>query len=304
MGYTRQPAEMLGAPFALVDEIVFLIPRGGELRLTKNHFKLLFVLEGRVEHEIDGMEGRRTLQGGDILLAPVVRGHTYINPDRRRAAPLHVVRIFLDADHLARRAARRVRRPEDDLGDYVLRHFTRVEQLTGGIDTEIAGLLAALRRECDARPTGHRHQLRAICTQLLIEVSRRLGPASVPAERASGPSHLVVAAKEYILKHLADDLTLGDIAWHVGKGEEHLARVFKRETGRSVFDYVREARVDRARTLLLDPALSLTEIAKRCGFNSLAFFSRTFRRLTGMAPSEHRRHLPTLMRPGPAARLK
>ncbi|WP_345785475.1 helix-turn-helix domain-containing protein [Thalassobacterium maritimum] len=38
---------------------------------------------------------------------------------------------------------------------------------------------------------------------------------------------------------------------------------------------MREARVNRARTLILDPALSLSEIASRCGFHSLSFFSRS-----------------------------
>ncbi len=299
MGYSWHPVENLGAPFVMVDEAVFVIPRGGAVRLGKHHFKLLFILDGRIEHEIDGVEGRRTLEAGDILVAPVVRNHAYINPDARRAVQVHLVRMFLDADFLAKRARRRVRRPETDLGDYILHQFSQVRQIVGGVDTEITDLLAALRREAEGKTRGYRHRVRSLCTDLIVAVSRKGAEGEGEGAASSGTSsgHIVVAAKEYVLKHLERDLTLGEIAWHVGKGEEHLARVFKRETGRSVFDYVRESRVNRAQTYLLDPALSLTEIAERCGFNSLSFFSRTFRQLTGMSPSAYRRHTQAVMRP-------
>lgn len=299
MGYSWHPVENLGAPFVMVDEATFVIPRHGAVRLGKHHFKLLFILDGRIEHEIDGVEGRRTLEAGDILVAPLVRNHAYINSHPKKAVPVHLVRLFLDADHLARQARRRVRRPESDLGDYILHHFPRVRQISGGIDNEITDLLKALRREAEAKAAGYRHRVRSLCTDLIVAVSRKSGAGRGESERAEGgpAAHIVVPAKEYILKHLAEDMTLGEVAWHVGKGEEHLARVFKRETGRSVFDYVREARVNRAQTYLLDPALSLTEIAERCGFRSLSFFSRTFRQLAGMSPSAYRRHTQAVMQP-------
>ena len=301
MGYSWHPVENLGAPFVMVDELVFVIPRNGVVRLGKHHFKLLFILDGRIEHEIDGVEGRRTLEAGDILAAPVVRNHTYINSHPKKSVPVHLVRLFLDADHLAMQARRRVRRPENDLGDYILHHFPRVIQISGGIDNEITDLLTALRREAEAKVPGYRHRVRSLCTDLIVAVSRKSGVVRGDGERPKGGSaaHIVVAAKEYILKNLQQDMTLGEVAWHVGKGEEHLARVFKRETGHSVFDYVRESRVNRSQTYLLDPALSLTEIAERCGFNSLSFFSRTFRQLTGMSPSTYRRQTHAVMRAAP-----
>lgn len=299
MGYSWHPVENLGPPFVMVDEAVFVIPRQGAVRLGKHHFKLLFILDGKIEHEIDGVEGRRVLEAGDILVAPVVRNHTYINSHPKKSVSVHLVRLFLDADHLARQSRRRVRKPESDLGDYVLHHFPKVEQIAGGIDNEITELLVALRREAEAKAAGYRHRARSLCTDLIVAVSRKSITAGGGRGQPEGtPSaHIVVAAKEYVLKNLDRDMTLGEVAWHVGKGEEHLARVFKRETGRSVFDYVREARVNRAQTYLMDPALSLTEIAEKCGFNSLSFFSRTFRQLTGMSPSAYRRHTQAVMQP-------
>ncbi|MDQ8194664.1 AraC family transcriptional regulator [Coraliomargarita sp. SDUM461004] len=299
MSYSWHPVENFGPPFLMVDEATFVIPKGGEVRLRKNHFKFLFILEGSIEHEIEGIEGRVSLSSGDILVAPVVDEHAYINKHSKQAHHLHLVRLFLDAEHLAKQARRRVRKPEVNFVDFILHHFASVVQLNGGIDTEITDLLVDLRRETDQQSVGYRHRVRSICTDLIVAVARKLTDTKNEEAIESGatPSSLVLGVKEYILKHLSEDMTLGEIAWHVGKGEEHLARVFKRETGQTVFDYVREVRVNRARTLILDPSLSLSEVATRCGFHSLSFFSRTFRTVTGMSPTGYRRHMAAVLTP-------
>lgn len=293
MGYSLHSVDKLGAPYLLVDEAVFVIPKGSVLSLEKHHFKLLFILNGEIEHEIQGLHQRQTLSPGDILLAPLVHWHNYINPNKGKAVSMQVLRIFLDADFLADRAASRIKKPETDWADFIVRHFNRVVQLRGGMDNEISVLIRNFRRETELRTIGYRHRIRSICTDLIVAVARKLEPERhSPGLKNEHP--IVAAAKEYILKHHANDLTLGEIAWHAGKGEEYLARVFKRETGQSVFDCVRETRIDRAKTLLLNPSKSLTEIATDCGFKSLSFFSRTFRQQAGMTPSHYRQYAGTI----------
>lgn len=300
MGYAAHSVENLGPPFLLMDEMVFVIPKASTLSLGKHHFKVLFVLSGSIDHEIDGLDGRQTLRAGDILVAPVVQRHDYINTNRRDAASLQLIRIFLDADHLQQCAQRRVRRPEADFSDFLLHHLNRVACLPGAVDGEITRLIERFRSETDHRPIGYRHHVRSICSELLTIVARRLhqGANERPLADGSNASQIVAAANEYILKHFATKLTLGDVAWHVRKGEEHLARVFKRQTGQSVFDYVREVRIHHARTLLQDASLSLTDIAEQCGFQSLSFFSRTFRECVGISPSRYRGHVTSVSVPG------
>jgi AraC-like DNA-binding protein len=303
MAYSLRAVDKLGSPFQMVDEGVFVIPRNGLVELSKHHFKILFILDGRTEHEIDGLEGRQVLAAGDILVAPIVGRHRYINPHPQKAASVQLVRLFLDADHLRQRSLRRIRNPEADVSDFVLHHFRRVSQLTGGIDTKLHALIGEFRAEAEERGAGYRHRVRSICTEMIVLLARKIGQASDerPSVRAPRAEPLVNAAREYIVKHFARDLTLGEIAWHVGKGGEHLARQFKRRTGQSVFDYVREVRIAHAKTLLSTPALTLTEIADRCGFHSLSFFSRTFRACTGMAPSQYRAQLRTELQSAAAA---
>lgn len=299
MAYASHSVDKLGPPFFLVDEVVFLIPKGGSLHLTQNLFKLIFILGGEIEHRIEGVPGQTTLRTGDILVAPVVAYHDYINPDATRAIPMQSLRMFFDTALLKQRARRRSKRPETDLADFLVHHFTGPAQLRGAIDSEVMDLIGQFRDEIDRQEPGYRHRVRGICVNLIVHVARKLGRLAKPSRTQHAPAsgQLVSAAKEYVLKHAAEDITLGEIAWHVGKGEEHLARVFKRETGQSVFTYVREIRLNQAKTLLLNPALTQSEIAQQCGFHSLSFFSRIFRQHVGMPPSHYRRHLETVMHP-------
>ncbi len=294
MGVTSHSVERLGSPFLMVDEMVFVVPRGSEVRLARQNFKVLFVLSGWIRHRIDGGEEREVGEG-DVLVVPPVREHVYANPSAREARA-HMLRLFLEpvGSGRGRRAARDA---EEDLASFVARSFPAPLHLRSGLDPEMSAALVALRREAEERGPGYRHRVRAICTELIVLLARRTGPVT-RVKNASGAAQVVGQALEFIQKHHSDPgLRLGAVAWHVGKGDEHLARLFKRETGRSVFDHVREQRIHHAKTLLHDPALSLTEIAERSGFASLAFFSRSFRKLTGMAPSAYRANLDLHVRP-------
>lgn len=304
MGYASHSVENIGEPFLFADEMVFYIPKGGRVKIKKSQFKFIFVLQGDVLHEIDGLVGTRPLKTGDILVCPAFKYHTYINPNVDKVCQLHVMRLFIDEQAKRKRVAKRVKKPEFDLGDYVFHHFTRTVQYTDGIDSEVAGYLNALRRETEQHGSGYRHRARSLCTDLVIATSRKTQAFDERGKRSGsgGSSYLVASAKEYVLKNLDAHLTLGGIAWHVGKGEEHLARVFKKETGQSVFDYVREMRVNHAKTQLLDPSLSLSQIAVACGFSSLSFFSRTFRKYVGISPSAYRSRTEVSMMPHSAER--
>lgn len=293
MGYSSHAFDSLGLPFLIADERAFSVPANSEVFVTQDQFKLIFLLSGEVEQELDGIQGRVPFRKGDILICPTFTRHSYINSDPNADAQLHVMRLFLDGAYIRKHAQKRSKRPEHDITDYIYHHFRSTVLLQNGIDGEITECLNKLRRESEGAQIGVRHRARSLCTDLIITVSRKMNRdcSTVISTGAKKSNHLVASAKEYILKNLDSKLTLGEIAWKVGKGEEHLARVFKRETGQSVFDFIREMRINRAKTYLLSTSLSLTEIAELCGFASLSFFSRTFRAVAGINPSEYRQYI-------------
>jgi AraC family transcriptional regulator len=69
----------------------------------------------------------------------------------------------------------------------------------------------------------------------------------------------------------------------------HLARVFRQFERRTVGDFIREARIRYARQRMLESKAPLVEIALAAGFADQTHFTRSFKRLTGMTPTEFRR---------------
>ncbi len=93
----------------------------------------------------------------------------------------------------------------------------------------------------------------------------------------------------YIEAHLDEDLTLETLAREVGYSEYHLSRKFKEETGDNIRDYIKYARVERAKLLLATSDLSIKEIAEQLCFCAPSHFARVFREVTGQLPQEYRR---------------
>ena len=99
----------------------------------------------------------------------------------------------------------------------------------------------------------------------------------------------VVEAMKYIDTHYAEDLSLDQVALHVRFSPFHLSRIFKSATNSTVLDYVTRKRLDEAQRLLREQFLSIKEVGAAVGYTDQNYFSRVFRRLTGMTPSAYRR---------------
>jgi transcriptional regulator GlxA family with amidase domain len=90
------------------------------------------------------------------------------------------------------------------------------------------------------------------------------------------------------MSDLAEVPALGELASRLGTHEKRLSRVFREHTGRSVFEFVREARLAKARRLLCESALSVEEVAHAVGFSGAANFSTAFRERFGASPTRYR----------------
>ena len=101
-------------------------------------------------------------------------------------------------------------------------------------------------------------------------------------------------ARQFILGHLSEPLSLEDVSRHAGVSPFHFCKLFKRATGLTFTTFVNKARVERAKELLLKPQSRVTEVAYDVGFQSLSQFNRSFRRVTLQSPTEYRSN----MKPG------
>lgn len=93
---------------------------------------------------------------------------------------------------------------------------------------------------------------------------------------------------DYINEHFAEDLTLEDVAGKAGFSKYHFTRLFKQFTGYSFYKYLNHKRIECAEKLLIDPDISITEVAIQSGFSSLSSFIRMFKQLKECTPTEFR----------------
>ncbi|KMY52430.1 AraC family transcriptional regulator [Peribacillus loiseleuriae] len=100
-------------------------------------------------------------------------------------------------------------------------------------------------------------------------------------------SSIVKKAIDYIHLHLENSLTLHEIASTLYVNPSHLSRKFKAETKVSIIDYINQKRVEEAKLHLQRGNVSITEIAFMVGFNDLNYFSRVFKKMTSLTPSQY-----------------
>ncbi len=98
-------------------------------------------------------------------------------------------------------------------------------------------------------------------------------------------------ARKLIEQHLAEELSLTKVAKAVHISANYLSEKFKRVTGVNFVDYVARARIEKARVLLQDVDLRISEIAFAVGFQSLSQFNRVFKKLFRKSPTEFRARL-------------
>lgn len=293
MAMTFNSIERLGAPFLAVSEVGFVIPSGGDVTVHNPERKLLFFLQANCSGEIEGF-GSFSVRTGDILVVPR-RCIQHYRGDRHGESPkVHALKISFSLPALAAvgpsvSVSRGRRDPESDLGAFVQHHFRQIRHFPGGQTPAMQEILQAIRRDIETYPTGVRHRVHALSTNLVVHVARMVheSPTSRPSAEP-GHGALVNEVKEYLLRNHARPLTLGEVAWHVRKSEEHVARVVRKVTGQTVLGYLRTIRLERAKTLLINSDKTLTEIARLSGFGSLALFSRNFARYTGTSASSYR----------------
>jgi AraC-like DNA-binding protein len=95
-------------------------------------------------------------------------------------------------------------------------------------------------------------------------------------------------ARNFICEHSAEELSLTQVAKAVNISPNYLSEQFKQVTGINFVDHVALTRFEKARILLHDFGLRVSEVAFAVGFQSLSQFNRVFKRLAGTSPTQYR----------------
>ena len=111
----------------------------------------------------------------------------------------------------------------------------------------------------------------------------------IKKKRGNQMNLMISSIKGYIKSHFTNDISLNDIAEHVHLSPAYVSQLFKQETGENISTYITTLRIEKAKMLLRDPQEKLYDVSLLIGFSSSAYFTRLFKKHTGMTPSEYRR---------------
>jgi AraC-like DNA-binding protein len=114
----------------------------------------------------------------------------------------------------------------------------------------------------------------------------------IAVQQTYGEPPVIARAKQFILDHLTEQLSLGQVSKAVNTSIFYFCKIFRKVTGITFTEFVSRARTEKAKGLLLNPNLRVSEIAFEVGFQSLTHFNRTFKTVVGQSPTEYRSHLP------------
>ncbi len=129
-------------------------------------------------------------------------------------------------------------------------------------------------------------KLLEIFAQHLSLVSNQL---AIQQENAEPP--MISKAKQFMQEHKSDSISLSEISKFLNVSTYYFCKMFKKATGINFTEYLSRIRIEKAKNLLLNPNLRVSEIAFEVGFQSLTHFNRVFHKIVGQSPTLYRHGL-------------
>lgn len=170
--------------------------------------------------------------------------------------------------------------------------------LTGEANMEVLRLLENMLREYQSAKRYYELMLRADLLKLLAitirEAAKQTGQLKDEDEKVEQFRELMTGAIQYVHDHYAEDLRLEMICKKFTISKSYFCQLFKRFTGKTYGDYIIDYRLQKAAEMLLNSDMTVTDISYGAGFNDLAYFSRVFKRHTGVTPSDFKKKAYTI----------
>lgn len=129
--------------------------------------------------------------------------------------------------------------------------------------------------------------IKRVCDLRMQTNGQQQVPADIP-ETIRNEDRLIQQVNQYINQNYCSRISLTDMAGTLHINKSYLSHIYKEKTGKNIFDVISEKRMDLAKDLMRKTDLRLNEIALRVGFDDPAYFSRFFRKYTGMSPKDYK----------------
>ncbi|MBR3836746.1 MAG: AraC family transcriptional regulator [Clostridia bacterium] len=190
--------------------------------------------------------------------------------------------LFLKQGSMRRRSQGRCVSDYVSFNFHLKRNFDFPPVIRGGVTPQIRTFLAALDNVLALEHRENSHEMiEGLILLILLSLEDEL--------RQTRVHPLVLTIQQYLYQHLSEKITLADVAEHCFFSPAYCDNLFKAQTGKSIIDYLIDRRVEQAKPLLVQGVYSIGRIGRMTGFQDANYFSRQFKKRTGLTPTEYRR---------------
>ncbi|MGJ5673737.1 MAG: AraC family transcriptional regulator [Nostochopsis sp.] len=153
-------------------------------------------------------------------------------------------------------------------------------------DPLIQGILLSLQEELNSNIQVNNLYVEQLKTTLVIHLLKKycVKKPVLTTHDDGLPKYKLRKILEYIDAHLNQDIRLADLAGSVGMSQYYFVRLFKQSMGIAPYQYVIHQRIERAKQLLKQGKVTISDIALQCGFANQSHFTKHFRQITGVTP--------------------
>ena len=240
------------------------------MSLNRKPIEVHQLVTQRLEKVTDGKVQSSSFNTGDITITPLGLRHQYC-----WAEEIEVIHLLLEPA-LASRVAYESIEPD------------RVELLPHLIQSDplVAQIGLALKGQLETDSSGSSLYAESAATFLAVHLLQHYSTRKPALQEYQGdlPRNKLRTAIDYMQAHLTEDISLEAMADYLGISRYHFCRMFKQSTGLSPYQYLIQCRVERAKQLLQESKMSISDVAIACGFTHQSHLHRHFKRLTGMTP--------------------
>ncbi|MBE2203444.1 MAG: helix-turn-helix transcriptional regulator [Chthoniobacterales bacterium] len=291
MGRSTLAIRNLLKPFHYIEEWYLTIPPGQSLKVPSDEFKLVFFLEGEVALSVPH-HPELHLSKGDAFSLSFSTTQTYRSLRPERHMRLHFLRLTFRWP-LSKTPPGKMPKGRDRGKRFEIvlqQRLTGFQHFPHSLFGDHYQLSRRILAEMEHADEIAAWKISGLCQTLTAGLlspaqERRNGKPSLPWHRGGAA---VEHALQYLQENCHETLTLTTIAWQVQLSGEHLARIFKQHTGKTVFEWLDHFRTERARNLLVTTEWPLDQIARASGYSSANLLSRHFKNNTGHTPTKFR----------------
>ena len=161
---------------------------------------------------------------------------------------------------------------------------------------EFIDLYTRLQDEFDSKKRNYRAMIETEIIQYFIRFMRENHTPAIEHTDVSAPSkyHNIYAVADYISEHFDETITLDLLADQFYISKYYLSRTFKEITGYGISEYLNIHRIREAKRLLEETDLSVQQIARKLGYESITYFEKVFKTYMTMSPLKYRKTMNTV----------